>query len=191
MAQGANDSQVSPGGGEISLKDLYGMHVEEYRFQVDLNWRRTQYFIALNSAIFAVGVTQASSSISAGGRLPAAAVLLVGAAFAVLCIAATMRQHEYYRNIREGLRAIGDELDLGDRGLRTTRGMRARDADVAPSDTLAGLRRFGSRVGRVTTMTYVILALFASVEFLGMLYVLTADTGRVAADGTQEASETP
>ncbi len=37
------------------LVDLYKVAVEEYRFQVDLNWKRTQYFLALNVAILGVG----------------------------------------------------------------------------------------------------------------------------------------
>lgn len=37
------------------LVDLYKVAVEEYRFQVDLNWKRTQYFLALNVAILGCG----------------------------------------------------------------------------------------------------------------------------------------
>lgn len=37
------------------LWQLYKLAIEEYRFQVNLNWQRSQYFLGLNAAIISVG----------------------------------------------------------------------------------------------------------------------------------------
>ena len=152
-------------GNEIPAVDLYSLHVAEYRFQVELNWKRTQYFIALNAAILSVGVGLMPSS---GGESawPAIGILLSGLAMALLSIAATMRQHEYYRNARDAAVELGRDLGLERHAVRTTRGMR-------PNRPTSYFARAGNRLGRVTTVTYVILSIFAMVELVGIGYLVS------------------
>lgn len=37
------------------LVDLYKLAVDEYRFQVNLNWDGSKYFLAFNTAVIGVG----------------------------------------------------------------------------------------------------------------------------------------
>jgi hypothetical protein len=46
-------------GGGIPAVDLYKNVVDEYRFQVQFNWQRTQYLLAFNAAILAAAVALA------------------------------------------------------------------------------------------------------------------------------------
>jgi len=54
------------------LAEQYRLAIEEYRFQVDLNWRRSEYFFVLN-----IGVLIAASTLSASELLPRALVGMV------------------------------------------------------------------------------------------------------------------
>lgn len=96
------------------------MHAAEYRFQVDLNWKRSQYLLALNLAVLVAGAGLLGGSTSTGELVVAAAVFVAGIAAAVLGYRIISWQHDYYRNARERLRGIERELVLGNRGLGTT-----------------------------------------------------------------------
>lgn len=116
-----------PGAGEPpgadkrqELLTLHQLHAAEYRFQVELNWKRSQYLLALNLAVLVAGGGLLGGSASAGESIVAAAVFGAGVAAAYLAHRIITWQHEYYRNTRDRLRAIEDELGLGDRGIGTT-----------------------------------------------------------------------
>ena len=88
--------------GEISraeLLDLYKISIDEYRFQVTLNWQRTQYYFTVNTAVIAVAASILKLS-GAEGWLPP---LIVGALFALGVLTARLarrmiaRGHTYYR----------------------------------------------------------------------------------------------
>ena len=88
--------------GEISraeLLDLYKISIDEYRFEVTLNWQRTQYYFTVNTAVIAVAASILKLS-GADGWLPP---LIVGALFALGVLTARLarrmiaRGHTYYR----------------------------------------------------------------------------------------------
>ena len=58
------------------LLDLYKVAVEEYRFQVQLNWDRTKYLLGFNTAIIGVG-----TGLIKIGSHSAATPLLIGIFF--------------------------------------------------------------------------------------------------------------
>lgn len=133
---------------EERLFKLLDVHLAEYRFQVDLNWRRTQHLLALNSAMLAAGV--GLLRLSPDDALPLAGVVF----FAGLVLTALGRlvvetQHDYYRAAREGLERVEGLLGLGDLAIQTTPGM-------------------GSAYRRRITVTRALLAVFA------VLFVLDA-----------------
>lgn len=133
---------------EERLFKLLDVHLAEYRFQVDLNWRRTQHLLALNSAMLAAGVGLLRLSPDDG--LPLAGVVF----FAGLVLSALGRlvvetQHDYYRAAREGLERVESLMGLGELGIQTTPGM-------------------GSVFRRRMTVTGALLAVF------GVLFVLDA-----------------
>jgi hypothetical protein len=118
---------------EARLWEHYGRVLDEYRFQVNLNWSRSQYYFVLNVALLVAGVGLLSTQ---QVPLPVAmAVFLVGAASAVFAILASSTQKGYYANTRDRKRELEEKLGLG-------------DLAIAPTPGMGGMR---GRLARVTT----------------------------------------
>ena len=117
------------GGGEdgVPPADLYKIAVDEYRFQAQFNWSRTQYLLAFNAGILAVAVGLASQQ----GRLTAT-VFGLGAVAAVLSVFVVKVQHGYYRAARDHMRRIEDQLLIPtDQRLDTTAKLGGRKRTVS------------------------------------------------------------
>jgi hypothetical protein len=141
------------------LVDLYKVAVEEYRFQVDLNWKRTQYFLALNVAILGVGTGLVKLQ-GSDARILILGLFIIGCVCAILSAFATRTQHNYYRTARDGVQRLEELLQPPAPVIRTTPGM-------------TGQRRtFRQWLGRVTTISYLLLSLLAAADLIGFLYVL-------------------
>jgi hypothetical protein len=85
--------------GEIDrdeLRELYKIAIDEYRFEVSLNWQRTQYYFTINAALIAaaVGLFKAGAA-----DFPLLIALLFALSFAFAWAAgkAIARGHTYYR----------------------------------------------------------------------------------------------
>lgn len=131
------------------LDEQYRRAIEEYRFQVDLNWRRSEYFFVLN-----IGVLVAAATLLASENLPSALVGLVfglGALLAGLSLLANNTQHGYYQSTRELKEKLEGRLGLGDLALQTTPGMGSRI----------------ERLGRVGTFLKTMLVAIALVDIVG------------------------
>jgi hypothetical protein len=139
------------------LLQLYGIAVEEYRFQVRLNWDRAQYLLGFNTAVIAVG----AGLIKLGGPRRAtpliAGIFVVGFVAAVMSACATYLQHGYYRAARGQMRSLGERLALGEAAVTTTPGMRGA---------------LPKRLGKVQTILYTLLAVAATIDLVGIYYVL-------------------
>lgn len=109
---------------EERLWEQYGRLLDEYRFQVDLNWKRSQYFFVLNVALLVAAVSLQSAERAKPGMV--AAVFGAGVLLAVISILANYVQHGYYREAREAKRRIEKRLGLGDLAIATTPGMRTQ-----------------------------------------------------------------
>jgi hypothetical protein len=136
---------------EDRLWEHYGRCLDEYRFQVNLNWSRSQYFFVLNVAILAAGIGLLSAE-----RVPAGVpivVFLVGGASALVSIFASTVQHDYYKNVRDRKKELEDRLRLGGLALRTTTGM-------------GGVR---ARIARVTTFQKAILVALIVADATGFV----------------------
>jgi hypothetical protein len=142
------------------LLDLYKVAVDEYRFQVNLNWERSKYFLAFNTAVIGVG-----TGLVKVGDASLATPLLVGV-FAVGLVAAALSalavnlQHAYYRTTRDRMLALANQLDIQAWGVASTPGARRERATVA------------GRLGKVQNILYTLLVIAAVVDVLGMAYVL-------------------
>lgn len=134
--------------------EQYRLLVEEYRFQVNLNWKRSQYFFVLNIAVFVAGVSLLSASSAATGLI--ATIFLLGAMLAVLSIFANQTQHGYYREARDGVNRAQQLLNLGDLAIATT----------------PGLGSGVNRLGAVRTFLTVMLVALAIVDTAGALVAL-------------------
>jgi hypothetical protein len=132
-----------------NLEEQYRRAIEEYRFQVDLNWRRSEYFFVLN-----IGVLVAAATLLASEDLPRALVGLVfglGALLASLSLLANNTQHSYYKSARGLKEKLEDQLQLGEFALRTTPGMGSKL----------------ERLGRVGTFLKTMLVAIAFVDIVG------------------------
>ena len=78
------------------LREIYKIAIDEYRFEVTLNWQRTQHYLTLNLALVAAAV----GLLRVGGTdypLLVALLFVVGAFFAKLARKAIKTGHTYYR----------------------------------------------------------------------------------------------
>jgi hypothetical protein len=145
------------------LWEQYGRLLDEYRFQVDLNWKRSQYFFVLNVALLVAAVGLLSAEGAERGLV--AAVFGVGVLLALISIFANHAQHGYYRNARQAKGRIEKQLGLGDFAIATTPGMRA-DRRGARESKLSRLKRVRH------ALTGMLIAL-AAIDLSGFIVALT------------------
>lgn len=127
------------------LREHYGRALDEYRFQVDLNWKRSQYFFVLN-----LGVLVAATGLLSASKPRAeliAALFVLGAILAGVAAYANQIQHGYYRRTREVKRALEERLELGDLALQSTPGMADPNAGRTPVRVRHALTGFLAALG--------------------------------------------
>lgn len=135
--------------------DLYRVAIDEYRFQVNLNWNRTQYYLALNIGI--LGIATGIAKLAGGGsRLLPGALYFVGTLCCLLSLASTHVQQGYYREARDHKARLEAELRLGTLSLSTTPGMGS------------SVRR----LGKVTTFNEVLLSVLAVIDLMGIFTII-------------------
>src|SRR2546422_11317465 len=93
--------------------ELYKLAIDEYRFQVELNWKRSQYYFVLNAAIIALGANFLRGD-KKDDWIVAAWVFGGGLLIVGLSLLATFTQHEYYRAARDGKTMLETRLHLGE-----------------------------------------------------------------------------
>jgi hypothetical protein len=106
--------------------DLYRLAVEEYRFQAEFNWKRTQYLLAFNAAILAAGT-------AVSGRFGefAIPVFALGMVACLLAILVQRQQHSYYRAARDRMRRLEVRFMVSEPvGTTATLGNRTRSFSV-------------------------------------------------------------
>ena len=126
--------------------ELYKLAVEEYRFQAEFNWKRTQYLLAFNAAILAAGLAVAGRF--GGYAVPVFALGIVACALAALIL---RQQHTYYRAARDHMSRVA-----------------ALYAIPEPIDTTATLGH-RSRRYKVTDMIYLLLAVIGLADAISIL----------------------
>ena len=136
--------------------DLYRIAIEEYRFQVTLNWNRSQYYLVLNLGVLSAAT--AISTLKPGSNLPGV-VFLIGIATAVVAILANRIQKQYY------LRADANK-DYWEWRLAVA--CRIDATKHVPSGFWPYFR--------VTTLNSVLLALIACADLAGAIYVFVLGT---------------
>lgn len=120
-----------PGGdsnGRVPPEDVYKVAVDEYRWQAQFNWTRTQYTLVFNTAILAAGIAVASR----GGR-SAALVYGLGVVATLVSVLVVRTQHDYYRAARDRMRLIEEDLAIPPQhrtNTTSTLGHRRRTASV-------------------------------------------------------------
>jgi hypothetical protein len=135
---------------EDRLWEQYKNALDEYRFQVNLNWSRSQYYFVLNVAILVAGVGLLGTTVVPLGV--SMVVFGVGAASGWISIMASDVQKGYYANARDKKKALEKKLDLGEWSLATTVGQ-------------GGAR---ARLARVTTFQKTILMALIAADLTGL-----------------------
>jgi hypothetical protein len=133
------------------LLELYKIAVDEYRFQAQFNWSRTQYWLVFNSGILAAGVALVAAF---GDSTFPILVFAVGVVACALSARAIQVSHGYYRAARARLQRFETALDL---------------QPEMRFDTTAGLAHARRPTVNVTAVTYLLLAVLAAADIAGII----------------------
>lgn len=121
------DESEPPDVDSETLWRLYAHAVDEYRFQVNLNWQRLQYFLGLDVAILGVGAgllrIGSNRQPQPDNTLPAL-VFFAGVCLSPASWYLARRQQTYYRTARDNMTRIAERLGVAELGVSTTAGAR-------------------------------------------------------------------
>ena len=134
-------------GDGVPPADVYKIAVEEYRFQAQYNWSRTQYLLAFN-----VGILAAATAVASQPGKSAALVFGLGAIAALLSMSVVQVQHGYYRAARDHMKRIEAAVAL------------PPDQRIDTTANLGGRRR---KVLSVNQVVYLLLASVAVADLVG------------------------
>lgn len=95
------------------LLELYKLALEDYRFQVQFNWGRSQYFLVLNIGI--VGIATGIVQLGQGEiSILVAGIYLIGLLLCIFSILALRVQRKYYISARQQKKLFEEKLQLGE-----------------------------------------------------------------------------
>jgi len=125
------------GDGRIPPSEVYRTAVEEYRFQAQFNWSRTQYLLGFNVAILAAAIALASSD---DVGVAAALVFVFGMVGAAASIVVVQTQHDYYRAARDHMRRVEQAYGVGeDERIDSTSTLGGRARRLSVNHVVLGL----------------------------------------------------
>jgi len=145
-----------------ALTELYKLALDEYHFQVNLNWSRSQYYLTLNIGILGVGTGILQFAHGVFGFL-VSGIFLAGTTCCLLSFAASLVQQRYYEQTRLHKANIESKLDLGELRIKTTPGM---------GSTV-------KRLGKVKTFLSVMLIVIGTIDTLGIVAGILIGTGTI------------
>lgn len=94
------------------LLELYKVAIDEYRFEVRLNWDRMQYYLVFNTAILSAGLGLFKLPGDRSATPLLGLVFVFGVLVSLLGAHATNRGHQYYRRARVKKTLTENLLDL-------------------------------------------------------------------------------
>lgn len=92
---------------------LYMAAIEDYKFQVNLTWSRTQYSLTLNAGLLGVAGTLLKLD-DDRSLIPVMGLLFAGMLFAVLSFIAQRAGRSYYTPVVERMRALEESLGVSE-----------------------------------------------------------------------------
>ncbi len=138
--------------GSVTPVELYKNAVEEYRFQAQFNWSRTQYMLVFNTGLLAV-----ASAVASRPGHSAALIFGLGIVACVLSWGIMRTQHDYYRAARKRMTLVEEEAGVPERQR------------VDSTATLGKRARWIS----VTQLVYLLLTALAVADGIGVGVVFT------------------
>lgn len=139
------------------LWTLYKTGVEEYRFQVQLNNQRFQWYVGLDVVLVTIGTGLLRLSDRGDGRFLTSLIFLVGVVLAVFTGRAVAQQVTYQREAREQVMKVAAALHIEEFSIRSTGGWKETPAPWWM---------------KVRSLNYSLLAVLAGVNLVGFVYVL-------------------
>jgi hypothetical protein len=94
------------------LMDLYKIAIDEYRFEVKLNWDRTVFYLTLNSGLIAIATGLLKVEGSSFLNLIVAGVFFIGLCVSGIGIRSVQKGHDYYRRTIVQKTVLEDRLGL-------------------------------------------------------------------------------
>ena len=94
------------------LIELYKIAIDEYRFEVKLNWDRTVFYLTLNSGLIAIATGLLKIEGSPFLNLIVAGVFFIGLCVSGIGIRSVRRGHDYYRRTVVKKTLLEDRLGL-------------------------------------------------------------------------------
>lgn len=82
-------------GPQVSPAEIYRHAIEEYRFEVQLSWERTRFYLGLNMALLAAVATLLR--ITSDSWEPLVGISVIGLCASSLGISTIRKAHQYYR----------------------------------------------------------------------------------------------
>lgn len=145
------------------LEKQYDRVLQEYRFQVQLNWDRAKHYLVFNTTLIAgAAVLYNNAEQRAVPHLAVAILLLLSCRNSVIGARAVDRGQNYYREIRGTKAALEAVLNLQQYAILSTPGMK-RDHDAVPAGTPESGASRGSQVAAELMQLLRLIALIAGI----------------------------
>ncbi len=167
------------------LRELYKIALDEYRFEVSLNWDRLKHSFLVTAGLTGVGVTLLTAKTSEAhpswaASLMAAGVFVAAGLSAVMGLVALLKSREYYRatvfkkTLIEHLlgyhgRVDQQVSDLASLALGTTDGMRKWETILQWNES--DLKKERLRGGSVVFYSALLLGIFILIDALSLVYL--------------------
>jgi hypothetical protein len=149
-----------------ALRKQYELVLQEYRFQVQLNWDRSKHYLTFNTTLLGAAVALSKNADTLPARAGLFGLLVVAAMNSYAGMQATSIGHRYYQRTRSTKSELEKVLGLGTYSIQSTPGMRRDHDSVALGTPEAKAERFGSIVQQTRALLGVLCA-FSTIGAVG------------------------
>ncbi|HYO97083.1 MAG TPA: hypothetical protein VER33_21380 [Polyangiaceae bacterium] len=153
---------------EDVARKQYEHVLQEYRFQVQLNWDRSKHYLTFNTAVLGAAVALAASADTWSVQAGRVALFVVCAANSFVGQRAALVGHQYYQRIRHTKSELEKALGLEAYAIQSTPGMMRDHDSIAKGTPPAREHRFAS----IVWQTRALLGLLCVVSMAGALLAL-------------------
>lgn len=180
-----------------NILDLYKIAIEEYRFEVRLNWDRTRYYLAFNAAIVGVGAGLLRLGTELAASVFVAFVFAMGIISAWLGVQSIKRGHQYF--LRTVIHKTLLEHYLGLLEKRQTTLGHEHNWSLATTFDMAEVneilhspdkwfRKNISPKHSITRYMSILLMLIAMIDAVGMVFAISQGIESVASIGVSQGT---
>ena len=148
------------------LKKQYEFVLQEYRFQVQLNWDRAKHFLVFNTATLAAAVALYKNGSMGPIKGGISALLLLSALNCLVGQRSVDVGHRYYQSVRDLKTKLEKKLGLEDYAILSTPGMQRGHGQAPEGTPEHGERRWG----KITFQIRALLGVIAILSGLGSIY---------------------